>query len=80
MRHLIGLTSAVLLSIVVFSGPASAWSERNCKSECARRMPGQEAACVVQFNCAQYRGGRHVGAGQQKVKADSWSRRHGYQR
>ncbi len=79
MRSLMALSSTLLFAAVLFASPAFAWSEQNCRSECARRMAGQEAACYVQFNCAKYRGGKQVGASQQKAKADAWSKRKGYQ-
>ena len=79
MRTTLSISGALLLSIAAFTAPAFAWSEQNCRSECGRRMAGQEAACYAQFNCAQYRGGKQVGASQQKAKADALSKKRGYQ-
>jgi hypothetical protein len=76
MRHLMtGVSSAALLMVLALVGPAFAWSEQNCKSECASRMPSDVAACIAQYRCSQYRGGKQIKASQQKAATDAWNTR-----
>jgi hypothetical protein len=69
------LLADVAMFLVMTSQSSYAWSEQNCFNTCREKMPGQEAACRVQFNCAQYRGKKPVAAQDERAAAAAWAKK-----
>jgi hypothetical protein len=76
MRYVSIAACAALISII--SGPASAWNEKNCISQCYAR-DANPAACIAKYNCAQYRGGSSVAKTKEKSAVDAWKKKQGNQ-
>jgi hypothetical protein len=71
------VSTVAMVAIGMSGGTALAWSEQNCNNTCHEQMPGQEVVCRAKFNCAQYRGKKHVvGVQAERAAAASWAKGH----